>query len=41
LVTQAAAEAASMSHQGLEKRHVSLKGHPVDAVVLQIQPQAA
>lgn len=41
LVTHAAAEAASMPHEELEDRHVSLKGHPIDALVLEIQPQPA
>jgi len=36
LVTDATAEAAGMTHDGLERRHVSLKGHPVDALVLPI-----
>ena len=34
LVTDEAATAASVPDDGLERRHVSLKGHPVDAVVL-------
>jgi len=34
LVTEAAAAAATLPEQGLERRHLSLKGHPVDAVVL-------
>jgi adenylate cyclase len=34
LVTDEAAAAASVPDDGLERRHVSLKGHPVDAVVL-------
>jgi adenylate cyclase len=34
LVTDAAARAAGLDVEGLEHRHVSLKGHPVDAVVL-------
>ena len=36
LVTNATAEAAAMTDQGLERRHVSLKGHPVDALVLRV-----
>jgi len=35
LVTDEAATAASMEHERLERRHLSLKGHPVDAVVLE------
>lgn len=35
LVTQAAASAASLSVDALELRHLSLKGHAVDAVVLE------
>ena len=34
LVTDAALAAASWSHDGLEHRHLSLKGHPMNAVVL-------
>ena len=34
LVTDRAAEAAGVEAQGLERRHLSLKGHWVDAVVL-------
>jgi adenylate cyclase len=34
LVTTEAAAAASVSSEGLEQRHVSLKGHSVEAVVL-------
>jgi adenylate cyclase len=41
LVTTEAVSAALMPDEGLERRHVSLKGHPVDAVVLQIHPQPA
>ena len=37
LVTDQAATAASLSDPGLERRHLSLKGHPVDAMVLAIQ----
>jgi adenylate cyclase len=43
LVTQAAASAATLSVEGLELRHLSLKGHPVDAVVLEasgVEPAA-
>jgi len=36
LVTDATARAAAMTHDGLERRHVSLKGHPVDALVLRV-----
>ena len=36
LVTDASAEAAGMTHDDLERRHVSLKGHPVDALVLPV-----
>jgi adenylate cyclase len=36
LVTDATAEAAGMTHDALERRHVSLKGHPVDALVLPV-----
>jgi len=38
LVTDEAATAASLLDHGLERRLVSLKGHPVEAVVLPIQP---
>jgi adenylate cyclase len=34
LVTDEAAEAAAIPRGGLERRHVSLKGHPIDALVL-------
>jgi adenylate cyclase len=34
LVTTEAASAASLSSDGVERRNVSLKGHPVDALVL-------
>jgi adenylate cyclase len=34
LVTAEAAEAAAMSDEGLERRHLELKGHPVDALVV-------
>src|SRR5947208_2697216 len=33
LVTDHASEAAGLTADGLERRHLSLKGHPVDAVV--------
>jgi len=36
LVTDATARAAEMMHAGLERRFVSLKGHPVDALVLRV-----
>ena len=36
LVTHPAAEAAGMLHDDLERRHLSLKGHPVDALVLPV-----
>jgi class 3 adenylate cyclase len=35
LVTRAAASAATLNVDGLEQRHLSLKGHEVDAVVLE------
>ena len=42
LVTVQAAAAAALTEEGLERRHLSLKGHPVDAVVLPIgSPTAA
>ena len=34
LVTTEAAAAAAISDEGVERRHLSLKGHPVDALVL-------
>lgn len=34
LVTDGAAAAAALDVEGLERRHLSLKGHPVDAVVV-------
>jgi adenylate cyclase len=37
LVTDAAAAAAGLPTAGLERRHLSLKGHPVDAAVLPVQ----
>jgi adenylate cyclase len=36
LVTDEAAAAAAIPQEGLERRHVSLKGHPVDALVLTV-----
>ena len=36
LLTDATARAAEMTHDGLERRFVSLKGHPVDALVLRV-----
>ena len=36
LVTDRTAEAAGMTHDDLERRHVSLKGHPVDALVVPV-----
>ncbi len=36
LVTEATAEAARLTADNLERRHVSLKGHPVDAMVLRV-----
>ena len=38
LVTDEAAAAAGMSIDGLERRHLMLKGHPADAVVLPVSP---
>jgi adenylate cyclase len=40
LVTDATARAAAMTHDGLERRYVSLKGHPVDALVLRVSQPA-
>ena len=40
LVTDRSAEAASVPEAGLEHRHLSLKGHPVDALVLSAAPPA-
>jgi len=40
LVTNEATEAAGLTADGLERRHLSLKGHPVDAVVLSATPLA-
>jgi adenylate cyclase len=36
LVTDEAAAAAALDLEGLERRHLSLKGHPVDAVVVPV-----
>ena len=36
LVSGATAVAAAMAHDDLEPRHVSLKGHPLDALVLRV-----
>jgi adenylate cyclase len=36
LVTTEAAEAASIHDEGLERRHLLLKGHPVDALVVEV-----
>ena len=36
LVSDATAAAATMAHHDLERRHVSLKGHPLDALVLRV-----
>lgn len=36
LVSDATAAAAAMAYDDLERRHVSLKGHPLDAVVLSV-----
>ena len=38
LVTDQAAEAAGVIADGLEHRHLSLKGHPVDVLVLSVAP---
>jgi len=35
-VSDATAAAAAMSHDDVERRHVSLKGHPLDALVLRV-----
>ena len=40
LVTTDAASAASLRDEGAERRHLLLKGHPVDAVVLVPSPVA-
>jgi adenylate cyclase len=40
LVTNETATAAALA-EGLERRHVSLKGHPIEALVLAMQPAAA
>ena len=36
LLSDAAAQMVGMTDQGLEQRHLSLKGHPVDALVLSV-----
>ncbi|HKN80356.1 MAG TPA: adenylate/guanylate cyclase domain-containing protein, partial [Actinomycetota bacterium] len=36
LVSAATAAAAAMAHDDLERRHVSLKGQPLDALVLRV-----
>ena len=41
LVTDPAVAAASLRAEGLERRHLSLKGHPVDAVVVEAQVASA
>ena len=41
LVTNQAADAAGIAGDALEHRHLSLKGHPVDAVVVSALPTAA
>lgn len=41
LLTDATAEAAAMTQDGLERRHVSLKGHPVETLVLHVGQPAA
>ena len=40
LVTTEAAAAAGLPPEGLERRHLSLKGHPVDAVVVRPRERA-
>jgi adenylate cyclase len=40
LVTDQAADAAGVTEDGVDRRHLSLKGHPVDAVVLSASPPA-
>ena len=40
LVTDQAAEAAGVAADGLERRHLMLKGHPVNAVVLSVSSVA-
>jgi adenylate cyclase len=37
LMSNATAAAAAMAHDDLERRHVSLKGHPLDALVLRVE----
>lgn len=41
LVTDEAAAAASLLDRGLERRHVTLKGHPLDAFALPVRPTQA
>ena len=41
LVTEATAEAAAITQDGLERRHVSLKGYSVDTLVLHVGQPAA
>lgn len=41
LVTHDTASAAAVPHEGLERRHVSLKGHPVDTLVLDTRAPAS
>lgn len=41
LMTEGTAVAATLNVEGLEQRHLSLKGHPVDALVLAIDPAAS
>ena len=41
LVTDPVAEAAGLVDDGLERRHVLLKGHPIDALVLPASPVVA
>ena len=41
LVTQPVLDRTSLADAGLERRHVSLKGYPLDAFVLPMQAAAA
>jgi hypothetical protein len=41
LITDAAATAAGLSADGLERRHLSLKGYEANAVVLPVSPSSA
>jgi adenylate cyclase len=41
LLTEPVGEAAGLLHAGLERRHVLLKGHPIDALVLPASAVAA